>query len=552
MRQANGSSGVQVSDGGRAVARCLGACLVVFVVLSLLGPTPASADDDLVDTRFDPGLFYGEGSTLSVFAIALQPDGKILIGGSFACVGSRETPCPAPLQRTNLARLHPDGTLDATFDAQLSPFRGSDYGRPRPLPHGSVEHIAVQRDGKILVAGSFATVGGEPRGPLVRLNPDGSLDRSFDAIPYTQYVDEFRVGEVEYDRSASVKAMALQPDGKIVIAGTCGTVRTGERGDVSQRGPLARLNPDGSCDPTFVWPYREFNVDGWHPFQFIKSIAVQEDGKILMAGSFEDGRGALSPGVARVNADGSFDHGFRPDIGRNRAGLVTVQEDGRILLGATAESANGQSRSGIVRLLPDGSLDSTFDASLELRPWGGPVLESIALQEDGRILIGGMFNHVGGEARRTFARLEPDGSLDTSFEVSIESSGMSFATVRAVGLQPDGGILMGGQFYEVNGFERWKLARLSPVATVPAPGVVTSLQARQHLGNITVRWSRPAGSVRSNIFYYETAVGAAPWKSTGASSLAVRGKKGTTLTVRVRAVNEAGPGPIATLRVVVR
>lgn len=533
--------------------RWLGSCLVASLFFPLLGSVPATAADDLLDTRFEPRLFYGDGSTLSVFAIAVQRDGKILVGGSFACVGSRKTPCPAALQRTNLARLNPDGSLDATFDGQLSPFRGSDYGRPRPLPHGSVDHIAVQRDGKILVAGSFATVGGEPRGPLVRLNPDGSLDRSFDAIPYTQNVDEFGEGEVEYDRFASVKAMALQPDGKIVIAGTCGTVRTGEWGDAAQRGPLARLNPDGSCDSTFVWPHEEFNVYGWHPFQFIESIAVQADGKILMAGSFEDGRGALSPGVARVNADGSFDHGFRPDIGRSRANLVTVQADGRILLGATAESANGQSRAGIVRLLPDGSLDSTFNARLELRGWGGPYLTSITVQKDNRILIGGMFNHVGGQAQRAFARLEPDGSLDTSFEVRLASPGrVSTTTVRAVALQPDGGILIGGQFYEVNGFERWKLARLSPVATVPAPGVVTSLKAHQHLGSITVRWSRPANSVRSNIFYYETAVGTAPWKSTGASSLAVRGKKGATLTVRVRAVNEAGPGPIATLRVVVR
>jgi uncharacterized delta-60 repeat protein len=331
----------------------------------------------IIDYPFDPNA---DGA---VYSIALQSDGKILIGGDFTSVGG--TP------RNHIARLNPDGSVD-TFD---------------PNANNTVRSIAIQSDGKILIGGDFTNVGGTARNHIARLNPDGSVDTTFDP-----------------DANGTVFSIAVQSDGKILIGGAFTTLN----GGTITRRRIARLNPDGSVD-TF-----DPNADNT-----VRSIAVQLDGKILIGGDFTtlNGGTITRRRIARLNPDGSVDT-FDPNA-NNTVRSIAIQSDGKILIGGDFITVGGTARKYIARLNSDGSVDTTFDPNAN-----GPV-HSIAVQSDGKILIGGDFTTLNGGTitRRRIARLNPDGSVDT-FDSNANN------TVRSIAIQSDGKILIGGDFTTLN------------------------------------------------------------------------------------------------------
>jgi uncharacterized delta-60 repeat protein len=237
---------------------------------------------------------------------------------------------------------------------------------------------------------------------------------------------------------ASVSCVKVQPDGKIILAGGFTRLSLGV-----QRNNIARLNPDGSPDFGF-YP---------KPNGYVRFVEIQPDGKILLSGSFHSlqPNGAPSPTtrnyVARLNPDGSLDTGFDPNPDFEVHCMV-VQPDGKILLGGFFYSLqpngapNATSRYNIARVNSDGSLDTGFD------PHVLGEVHSMALQTDGKILIGGLFIGLqpNGSAtvttRNYLARLNADGSLDPNFDPNPNS------VVDSVTLQADGKILIGGEFYK--------------------------------------------------------------------------------------------------------
>ncbi|NLT41456.1 MAG: hypothetical protein GXX93_02165, partial [Anaerolineae bacterium] len=389
-------------------------------------------------TLVDPGI------NAQVLAIAVQPDGKILLGGSFTNVAGKI--------RNHIARLNPDGTLDEAFS---------------PSAAGPVQALVLQPDGKILLGGRY-TSGGLPY--LVRLNPDGSMDTDIDVSAdgpvlalALQPDGKILVGfQVENDASESVLiarlnadgssdagfqpvlkqgahyvwSLVLQPDGKILAGGYYF-----ESG--IQRGYIARLNPDGSPDDTF-----NSGADGG-----VLKLALQPDGKIVVAGWFAALAGGERSRIGRLNPDGSLDNAFDP--GANGAiAAVALQSDGNILVGGGFTTLGGQPRQNIGRLNPDGSPDTTLHAIAD-----GSV-QAIALQPDGKILVGGYFFHLGGQARPNFGRFLPDGTLDTGFNAQAN------AMVYAIALQPDGKIIVGGTFSALGGEARNRIGRLNPDGTL--------------------------------------------------------------------------------------
>jgi uncharacterized delta-60 repeat protein len=376
-----------------------------YILLPLLLLLPAfmslHAQPGSLDTSFDPG----SGANNLVRAIALQPDGKILIGGQFTSFN--DAPC------NYMARLNSDGSLDTNF----APGSGAN---------SFVYAIALQHDGKILIGGIFSSYDGAPRSHIVRLNSDGSLDTGFDPGSGT---------------NNTVYAIAVQPDGKILIGG----------GFTSYNGTpcnyIARLNSDGSLDTDFD-PGSGANSLVW-------AIAVQPDGKIMTGGLFESINGINRNRIARLNSDGSLDMGFNPGAGVNDVIFpMAVLPDGKILIGGNFTSYNGAPRNGIARLNSDGSLDTSFD------PGSGAVTQItvIAVQPDGKILIGGGFTSYNGAPRNGISRINSDGSLDTGFD---PGSGANGGAVPAIALQPDGKILIGGWFTSYNGVPRNRIARLN-------------------------------------------------------------------------------------------
>jgi uncharacterized delta-60 repeat protein len=257
-----------------------------------------------------------------VWALAAQPDGKTVFGGSFnKLVGQ-------PFQ--NIARVNADGTLDGDF---------------RPLGIGVVTALAVQADGRILVAAYLTNLTDQVVSILERFNANGSPDGTF----------------VSGGPGDFVNALALQPDGKILVGGPFKALAG------LNREYLARLNVDGTIDGSF-----NPTIDA-SPY----SIVTQPDRKILLGGGgFTRLDGQPRKALGRLNPDGTLDVGFNPSIGNPWS--MALQADGKILLSAGA--LTGLTNTPNARLNADGTLDTTFNSALRKR------VDSLAIQTDGKIL----------------------------------------------------------------------------------------------------------------------------------------------------------------------
>jgi uncharacterized delta-60 repeat protein len=403
--------------------------------------------DGGLDDSFDPGT----GADGGVFALAVQADGKVLIGGFFTSYNSTE--------RNNIARLNANGSLDSSFD----PGTGAD---------GTVRALAVQADGKVLIGGLFTSYNDTGRNRIARLNANGSLDSSFD---------------LGTGADGGVRALAVQADGKVLIGGFF----TSYNG--TGRNRIALLNANGSLDSSFD---PGSGADG-----SVVALAVQADGKVLIGGFFTSYSGTGRNRIARLNADGSLDSSFNPGTGANDyVFALAVQADGKVLIVGGFSSYNGTERNGIARLNADGSLDTNFKPESGVN---GNVF-ALAVQADGKVLIGGSFTSYNGTGRNGIARLNADGSLDTNFNPGTGVDG----DVSALAVQADGKVLIGGSFTSYNDTERNNIARLNAAGTLDgsfdprsgADGQVSTL-AVQADGKVLIGgfFSSYNGTARNNI-----------------------------------------------------
>ncbi|MEK8020044.1 MAG: PQQ-binding-like beta-propeller repeat protein, partial [Candidatus Parabeggiatoa sp.] len=347
--------------------------------------------DGSSDTSFTVGTLNDLAGSF-----AIQSDGKILIGGGFTDING--------ISHSNIARINNDGSVDTGFDA------GSIE------QNGSVDSLAIQTDDKVLIAGSFSSINGTPRKKLARLNIDGSLDTSFD---YREQID--------------VEVITLQPDEKVLIGGD----QTG----------IKRLNADGSLglDASFE------SIQWWST---IETIITRPDGKILIGGWLAVDKGNFQTEnyhIVQLNTNGSLDTSFTPSTSNDSFNLkLVVQTDAKVLVGGSFTTINGLSRNRIARLNADGTIDTSFNPDIDNR------VESLFVQPDGDILIGGTFTNINGITRNHIARLNSDGSLDTSFDPSTNE------TVNSVIVQPGGKVLIGGGFSNVvNNTVVYGIARLN-------------------------------------------------------------------------------------------
>jgi uncharacterized delta-60 repeat protein len=350
--------------------------------------------------------------------MALQPDGKIVVVGSTDSGGG-----------TNfaLARYNPDGTLDTTFsfDGKVA----TDFAGGTDEAFG----VAIQADGKIVVAG----IAGSPTTvntdfALARYNPDGTLDQTFgtDGKVTTDFAGE-------PDEAFGV---AIQADGKIVVAGQALFLDPSGTGAVDGDFGLVRYNPDGSLDRSFGTGGR-VTTDFGSALDTALAVTIQADGKIVAVGG-DGGDFAL----ARYNADGSLDRTFgaggkvTTDFGSfsDEALGVAIQADGRIVAvgGAGGDFA-------LARYNPDGTLDSDFDADGKVTTdFGGlDSARSVAILSNGKIIAAGTTG-----ADFALASYIPDGSLDPNFgtggKVTTDFGNLDFADGMAI--QADGKIVAAG------------------------------------------------------------------------------------------------------------
>jgi len=246
-----------------------------------------------------------------------------------------------------------------------------------------------------------------------------------------------------------VYSTAVQADGRILIGGTFTTVNS------VTRGRLARLYANGSLDASFLATGSGVSSG------VVNCLLVQIDGRVLIGGEFTSVNSTTRYRVARLNVDGSVDGTFNPSNTVPAAvNALGVQSDGKVVIGGAFTTVAGASRNYVARLNADGSLDSTFNTSTGIS--GGPV-NALAVQSDGKVVIGGAFTTVFGLTRNRIARLQADGSVDQGFQNGLTGAS---GTVRAVVLLTSGKVLLGGDFTSVNNTARGRVAQLNADGTL--------------------------------------------------------------------------------------
>jgi uncharacterized delta-60 repeat protein len=412
--------------------------------------------DGTLDAGFGSGgrvaTDFGSSGQDGATAVALQADGKVLAAG---CSSTADF----VLGDFAVARYNPDGTLDDSFGTAgqvTTQFIGSTQDLGQGL-------VVAQSDGKIIVAGSSG--GAVDPFALARYNADGSPDTNFGTGG--RVVTDFGSG------TDVGSAVALQADGKIVVVGFGVDFRSSTGTDFV----LERYNADGSLDTTFGGGGK-VTTDFASLSDYATGVAVQSDGKIVVAGYCYGGATGFDFALARYNADGTLDATFGSAgevttdfaAGDDFAAGVTLQADGKIVVAGHSNSG-GSGDFELARYNTDGTLDATFGSSGEVTTdfaGGTDFATAVALQADGKIVVAGFtvgFSTDGDSSSGSdfaLARYNPDGSPDATFgsagEVTTDfAAGYDFA--NAVALQADGKIVVAGASTSGVGNNDFALAR---------------------------------------------------------------------------------------------
>jgi uncharacterized delta-60 repeat protein len=413
-----------------------------------------------IDPSFNVGTGPAGGANALVMDLVRFPSGQLLLGGDFTSFNG--------VARNNLVLLNSDGSVSGAFvapgagpDAWVSTLAMAgtnrvllggwftDYGGTNAMGlvqvdltgavdatfnttsgfAGHINDIVVQSDGKVIAVGDFTSYAGIARSDIARLNTNGSLDTGFntstDPAPYAWCV-------------------ALRTDGKVLLS---------ESLPAPGRRYLTLLNTNGTPDLSFA--QATGLTASWGCI--VRRMLRQSDGKLIIAGIFEQAWNNVRPGLARLNANGTLDAGFDPGTGAGSVQNMALQADDKLLLGGTFTTFNGTAAGRITRLLTSGGIDASFATGTG---FNGTVT-AIAVQADGKILVAGNFSQYNGTPCSGMVRLASTGALDATFVPGTVPN-----SIQRLVVQPDGRILACGSFTTFNGMPRARIARLLANGTV--------------------------------------------------------------------------------------
>ena len=390
---------------------------------------PASYSDGSLDLTFDAALGGQYGAVLDILPM---DDGRIVLAGTFTELDGA--------YYANLAHLEANGSVVADFAWQLID----------GVSANSLASLALLGGDRILAGGDYVDL-------VDRSDPDNWI---FTPATFPVADVTLATGATTFSSSgnaSSVQDLAIDGNGRILVVGSF------EEVGGSARRNLARLLPNGDVDTGF-----DANVDAWTGSgDTLRAVAVQDDGRIVIAGEIYDVAETDRYGVARLFANGDLDPSFDPNISPIDVLTVAIDATDGILVGGSFANVASESvdRAAIVRYHANGVLDTTFDAGLDDTEF--PIVRAITVQPDGRLLIGGTFTSVGGTPRRNLARLHANGALDTSLADAnvawtlASSEPFDPVAVHSVAVDGEGRILVGGKFDRVGGVTRQSLARLA-------------------------------------------------------------------------------------------
>lgn len=358
-----------------------------------------------IDATFNTNC--GSGTNGAIYSLDIQPDGKIILGGNFTNFNA--------FADGNLDRILPSGGIDGTFIV------GTGFD-------GYVDQINVLSSGKILAAGGFLNVQGNSNSFIGMLNSDGTVNSIFAGIGTNSYVKDF----IEL------------PTGKIMIGGQF-------------------LTYAGSNMPYLGIIYDSGNVDavtniGSGPNGSVNGIVGTTNHSFLF-GNFSSYDGHNTNGIVKIFHDGTFDSSFDCGSGPNsEISCLVVQNDGKIIVGGSFSSFNGINCNGLVRLNTNGSVDASFNIGTGFSDY----VKDAVIQPDGKIIVVGNFNQYNGVNRSKIVRLLPNGTLDPVF-----NPGTGFNLLpHELKLSSDGNVVVVGEFTEYNSTPVGHLVKLNGAAVL--------------------------------------------------------------------------------------
>ena len=393
-------------------------------------------DDDrpgAPDIAFNNGL----GPNDNVFAAAVRPNGNVVVGGGFSQLGG--------LIRAGIAEFKADGSINSGFDPGIG-------------VSGTVYALALRPDGRLILGGAFTAVNGVTRPNLAQLNVDGSLDLSFNP---------------GLGPNATVRTLALAANDKVVIGGFFTSYAE------QTRIYIARVNSTGALDSTFA--------PSAYPNLPVRAVAVQSDDKVIMGGEFTLIGSTLRRYVARLTSIGGLDTGFAASMD-DAVRALAIMADGDVLVGGEFATANNSGYSYLARLNANGTTDTGFN--IAARPNG--FVRAIAVQSDQQILIGGDFTSIAGQTYGRVARLNPNGSVDASFQTGAGAD----AVVYALAIDPGKYAVVGGEFANFAGLPRSRVARVrvAPNVELFEPVIVPLTRGDITGGPVTIHFEGRAGT----------------------------------------------------------
>jgi uncharacterized delta-60 repeat protein len=373
---------------------------IIFINIGIKAQMPGSNDPSF--NPVDSG--FGNAANAVIYSSAIQADGKIIIGGNFTEYNTVTT--------NRITRLKADGKLDATFNIGTG-------------ANGTVNSIALQTDGKIIIGGNFTDYNGTAVNRIARLNTDGSIDAAFN---------------IGTGANGTVNAIAVQVDGKIVVGGNF-TVYNGVANNY-----VVRLNTDGTLDVTFTI--------GTGADNFIKSIAIQSDSKIIVGGAFTNYNGVSQNRIARLNTNGTLDASLSIGTGANgNVNTISIQLDGKLIIGGQFTTYNGVGKNYLARIDAGGVIDATFNIGTGTNSY----VHSTAIQTDGKIIVVGDFTSYNGTTQKMIVRLNTNATIDATFNIGTGTNNIVYTTA----IQTDGKVIIGGTMFSYNGITTNYIARIN-------------------------------------------------------------------------------------------
>lgn len=407
------------------------------------------SSNGLIDNTYNPS--FNSPSLIEISSISVLNDGKLILGGSVGGNSNLINKC---------IRLNLDATIDTEFN--------ENYGA-----NSSIYTTAIQNDGKIIIGGDFVNFNGTNRNKIARLNSNGTLENTSNPIDeknrgiwksIIQDDGKILIGgditrlkrlntnlSLETDftisPSSAIYGLSLQNDGKIILGGSFSS------STVFPRNLCGRVDSLNSFDNTFN---PGFNFNSGYRVNCISSLS--SDGKIIISGNLPFLFGVSVGNITRLNPNGSLDTSFSTNNCNSEVICHLDTNDGKIIIGGDFTLCHGTSRNRIARLYSDGTLDTSFNPGIG----ANGLIRTISIQRDRKIIIGGDFTTYNGVSSNYVARLNTDGTLDTTFNIGTGANGI----VRTTSIQSDGKIIIGGDFTSYNGIGRNRIARINNTAAL--------------------------------------------------------------------------------------